>query len=141
MLFRSRQAVSTLGIFPNEDGVYDTPYRENLLTGKVTFNPSALHYVSLRYGRNTNSQIQGAALRVAPSGWNISENGYNSTNVNYNWVVHDSLLNEFVGQYSDFRNHVAPTTLRPQLVFPNGVTSGTSLAAPQDRAAQVAVAR
>ena len=127
----TRQAVSTLGIFPAQDGVFDTPYRENLLTGKVTANLSPRHYLALRYGRNTNSQVQGAALRVAPSGWNDSLNTYDSTNVNHNWVISDRLLNEFVAQYADFRNEIAPRTTTPQLVFPNGVTSGTSLAAPQ----------
>ena len=127
----TRQAVSTLGIFPSEDGVYDTPYRENLLTGKITTNLSPRQYFALRYGRNTNSQVQGAALRVAPSGWTDSLNTYDSTNVNHNWVLGDRFLNEFVTQYADFRNEIAPRSTRPQLVFPNGVTSGTSLAAPQ----------
>ena len=127
----TRQAVSTLGIFPAEDGVFDTPYRENLLTGKVTTNFSPRHYVALRYGRNTNSQVQGAALRVAPSGWTDSLNTYDSINLNHNWVIGDRLLNEFVTQYADFRNEIAARTNRPQLVFPNGVTAGTSLAAPQ----------
>lgn len=127
----TRQAVSTLGIFPAEDGVFDTPYRENLLTGKVTANLSPRHYLALRYGRNTNSQVQGAALRVATSGWNDSLNTYNSTNLNHNWVVGDALLNEVVAQYADFRNEIATRTSLPQLVFPNGVTSGTSLGAPQ----------
>lgn len=127
----TRQAVSTLGIFPSEDGVFDTPYRENLLTGKVTTNFSPRHYVALRYGRDTNAQVQGAALRVAPSGWNDGYNTYNSINLNHNWVIGDALLNEFVTQYSDFRNEIAPRSMTPQLVFPTGVTSGTSLVAPQ----------
>ncbi len=127
----TRQAVNTLGIFPAEDGVFDTPYRENLFTGKVTTNFSPRHYVALRYGRNTNSQVQGAALRAAPSGWTDSLNTYDSTNLNHNWVIGDRLLNEFVTQYADFRNEIAARTTRPQLVFPNGVTAGTSLAAPQ----------
>ena len=37
------------------------PYRENLFTGKVTANVNAAHYLSVRYGRNTNSQPYGAA--------------------------------------------------------------------------------
>ncbi len=127
----TRQAVSTLGIFPAEDGVFDTPYRENLLTGKVTANLSPRHYLALRYGLNTNSQVQGAALRVAPSGWNDSLNTYHSTNVNHNWVIGESFLNEFVAQYADFRNEIATRSALPNLVFPNGVSAGTSLAAPQ----------
>ena len=127
----TRQAVSTLGIFPAEDGVFDTPYRENLFTAKVTTNFSPRHYFALRYGRNTNSQVHGAALRVAPSGWTDSSNTYDSTNLNHNWVIRDNLLNEFVTQYADFRNEIAPRSNTAQLVFPNGVTAGTSLSAPQ----------
>jgi hypothetical protein len=127
----TRQAVSTLGIFPAEDGVYDTPYRENLLTGKLTMNAAARHYLALRFGRNTNSQVQGAALRVAPSGWTDSLNGYHSTNLNHNWVMGDGLFNEFVVQYATFRNEIAARSARPQLIFPNGVSGGTSTLAPQ----------
>ena len=127
----TRQAVNTLGLFPAEDGVYDTPYRENLLTGKVTASVSSRHYVALRYGRNTNSQPQGAALRAAPSAWNKSINTFNSTNLNHNWVAGQTTLNEFVAQYADFRNAIEPNSRTPQLVFPNGVTAGTSLVAPQ----------
>src|SRR6185437_11604554 len=53
------QAVSTEGLFPNLDGVYKTPYRENLLTTKVTSQMSPQHYLAVRYGRNTNSQPYG----------------------------------------------------------------------------------
>jgi hypothetical protein len=35
------QVVNTLGLFPQEDGTFTTPYRENLLTGKVTTNLSS----------------------------------------------------------------------------------------------------
>jgi hypothetical protein len=127
----TRQAVSTLGIFPAEDGVFDVPYRENLLTAKVTTNASPRHYLAVRYGRDTNSQVQGAALRATPSGWTNSGNTYDSINLNHNWVLGDRLLNEFVTQYSDFRNQITSRSATPQLVFPNGVTSGSSLLAPQ----------
>jgi hypothetical protein len=32
------QAVSTKGLFPSEDGIFATPYRETLFTGKATAN-------------------------------------------------------------------------------------------------------
>jgi hypothetical protein len=36
----TQQAVTTLGLFPNLDGVFPTPSRENLFTGKVSANLS-----------------------------------------------------------------------------------------------------
>ena len=127
----TRQAVNTFGLFPAEEGVFDTPYRENLFTAKVTANASPRHYLAVRYGRNTNSQVQGAALRAAPSSWSNSINALDSTNVNHNWVARSAALNELVVQYAEFRNEIAPHSTTPQLVFPNGVTAGTSLVAPQ----------
>ena len=90
----TKQAVDTRGLFPSEDGVFDTPLRENLFTAKMTANLNPAHYLSVRYGRNTNSQPYGAALRNARSAWSISENNFNSINMNHNWVLGGSKLNE-----------------------------------------------
>src|SRR6185295_930702 len=53
----TKQAVTTLGLYPGEDGVFPTPSRENLFTAKVSSNVSPSQYLSVRYGRNTNSQV------------------------------------------------------------------------------------
>ena len=42
------QAVNTQGLFPTQDGIFAVPYRENLVTGKVTANLSAAQYLSVR---------------------------------------------------------------------------------------------
>ena len=56
------QVVDTLGLFPNEDGVFGTPYRETLLTVKGTMNAQRgeLPHGSLRPEREL------AALRGGP---------------------------------------------------------------------------
>src|SRR3954452_834262 len=54
------QAVSTKGLFTTQDGVFPTPYRETLFTGKATSNLSPRQYLTARYGRNQNSQPYGA---------------------------------------------------------------------------------
>ena len=56
----TRQSVDTSGLFPEDDGIFTTPIRENLLTAKGTMNLTPAHYVAVRYGRNTNSQPYGA---------------------------------------------------------------------------------
>ena len=125
------QVVNTQGLFPNEDGTFTTPYRENLLTGKVTTNLTPSQYLSVRYGRNTNSQPYGADARTPVSGWGTSENEFNSINVNHNWVVGANGLNEIIVQYADFANAISANSLDPQISFPNGVSIGQNTNTPQ----------
>ncbi|MGH9254889.1 MAG: TonB-dependent receptor [Vicinamibacterales bacterium] len=127
----TKQMVNTLGLFQSEDGVYDVPFRETLFTGKVTAAPTPTHYVALRYARDTNAQPTGAGLRAARSSWATSHNTFDSVNANHNWVIGRSRLNELVFQYSTFVNDIPATDAGPHLRFPNGVTAGTSPAAPQ----------
>jgi hypothetical protein len=124
------QAVDTLGLAPAEDGVYATPYRENLFTGKATANLSTDQYLSVRYGRNSNSQPFGADGRTPPSGWGESTNEFNSINANHNWVI-GGMLNEFIFQYADFANAITANSLDPYQLFPNGVAIGQNPSTPQ----------
>ncbi len=125
------QVVNTLGLFPDQDGIFTTPYRENLLTGKVTAQATASQYLAVRYGRNTNSQPYGADPAIPPSGWGTSTNEFNSINVNHNWVLGGSRLNEFIMQYADFANAISANSLDPQISFPNGVSIGQNTNTPQ----------
>ncbi len=125
------QSVSTQGLFPNLDGVFTTPYRENLLTGKVTSQMNAQQYLSVRYGRNTNSQPYGANSHTAPNGWGDSKNTFNSINLNHNYVLGGSKLNEFIFQYADFKNHIGAASTDPYQSFPNNVFVGQSVNTPQ----------
>jgi len=125
------QAVNTQGLFPSLDGVYSLPYRENLGTGKVTANINPQQYLAIRYGRNNNSQPYGAGPRATPDNWGDSTNVFNSFNVNHNYVLGGSKLNEFIFQYADFRNHIGARTTNPQQTFPNGVSTGANTNTPQ----------
>jgi hypothetical protein len=127
----TKQAVNTLGLFPAQDGVYNTPNRENLFTAKMSTNVNAQQFLSVRYGRNTNSQVYGAGTRAVPDAWGDSVNTFNSINANHNWVLPGGKLNEFVFQYADFANNVAARTGDPQQTFPNGVSIGYNSNTPQ----------
>jgi len=127
----TKQAVNTLGLFTELDGVYETPMDENLFTTKASMNLSPEHYVSVRYGRNTNSQTYGVSARHPENGWGDSTNQFNSINLNYNWVLGGSKLNEFIIQYADFQNNITARTNDPQESFPNGVTIGYNSNTPQ----------
>jgi len=125
------QIVNTRGLFPAEDGTFATPYRETLLNVKVTANLDQNQYLSIRYGRNDNSQPYGAASNRPPSNWGHSTNDFNSINVNHNWVIGGTRLNEFIFQYADFLNDITPNSTDPYRLFPNGVASGQNLNTPQ----------
>ena len=125
------QTVNTLGLFPERDGSFPTPNRENLFTAKASGNVTPSQYVSVRYGRNTNSQIYSAGTRLPPENWGDSNNKFNSINLNHNWVLGGSKLNEFVFQYADFGNTITARSPAPQESFPNGVTIGYNTNTPQ----------
>jgi hypothetical protein len=125
------QVVDTQGLFPNEDGTFTTPYRETLITAKMTSQMTPSQYLAVRYGRNTNSQPYGADSRVPVSGWGNSENKFNSINLNHNFLLGGSRLNEFIFQYADFANAISANSLDPQISFPNGVSIGQNTNTPQ----------
>ena len=127
----TNQQVDTQGLFPNQDGVYGTPVRETLFNVKQTTTLNAAQYLSVRYGRNTNSQPYGATLRAAPSSWSTSKNTFNSINVNHNWVLGGSRLNEFIFQYADFANSIPLSSPDPYELFPNTVAIGANPNTPQ----------
>ncbi len=124
------QAVNTQGLFPELDGVFSTPYRENLVTAKGTVAMTASQYLSVRYGRNQNEQPYGADARTPPAGWGTSTNEFNSINVNHNWVL-PAGLNEFIFQFADFANAITANSTDPAETFPNGVFVGQNTNTPQ----------
>ena len=125
------QPVTTHGLFPQFEGSFPTQYIENLVTGKATANLTPKQFLTVRYGRNNNSQPYGTSTTAAPNNWAISENTFNSINLNHNWVLGGSKLNEFVFQYADFRNHIGSASSLPSETFPNGVAIGANTNTPQ----------
>lgn len=126
----TKQVVNTRGLFPSLDGTFDTPYRETLLNVKVTSNVTSNQYLSVRYGRNQNSQPYGASSLKPVDGWGQSKNTFNSINANHNWVL-GGKLNEFIFQYADFANNISANSQNPYEQFPNGVAIGQSPNTPQ----------
>ena len=125
------QIVNTRGLAPSEDGTYATPYSETLLNIKVTANLTPMQYLAVRYGRNENAQPYGAASNRPPSNWGDSTNDFNSVNLNHNWVLGGTKLNEFIFQYADFLNDITARSTDPLQTFPNGVAIGQNINTPQ----------
>src|SRR5687768_5655701 len=109
----TQQSVNTSGLFPDKDGVFDLPYRENMAVGKVTHQFSPDHYLSVRYGFNNNNQVYGASPQTPPEGWGISKNTFHSANANLNSVLGNGKLNEFTFQFSYFLNKIVENSNLP----------------------------
>jgi hypothetical protein len=125
------QVVDTSGLFPDKNGQFPVPYRENLVTVKTSGNLTANQFLSVRYGRNTNSQPYGAARNSTFDNWGDSSNKFNSINSNLNTVIGGGRLNEFIFQYADFRNNIASRSSSPNESFPIGLTIGANGNTPQ----------
>jgi hypothetical protein len=125
------QSVSTKGLFPSQDGVYATPYTESLVTVKETTNINTAQFLSVRYGFNQNSQPYGVSPTSPQSGWGLSSNKFHSFNLNDNYVLSGSKLNEFIFQYAQFANGITANSLDPLQTFPNTVSIGQNLNTPQ----------
>jgi outer membrane receptor protein involved in Fe transport len=125
------QTVTTKGLFPDQDGVYPLPYRENLVTAKETTTLTARQFLSLRYGFNQNSQPYGASPNAAPSAWGTNTNTFHSLNLNHNWVLPGTKLNEFIFQYASFANAITANSHDARQTFPNNVSIGQNTNTPQ----------
>ncbi len=118
-------------LFSQFNGTFAVPYRETLLTTKVTASLNANNYLAVRYGRNQNSQPQDVGPKTAQNAWGDSQNTFNSINLNYNRVLSGTKLNEFIFQYADFSNHISAFSTDTRQTFPDGVTVGQNINAPQ----------
>ena len=127
----TRQAVDTFGLFPGEEGVFDVPLRQNLLTAKLTATLGRDHYLALRYATDRNSQPAGVTPFSARSSWATTTNRFNSINLNHNWVLGPAALNEVVVQYADYVSDTPANGTGPAFWFNRSVRAGTNLAAPQ----------
>ena len=125
------QSVNTKGLFPDKDGVFSVPFRENLAVAKLNHQINSNNYLSVRYGYNKNEQPYGAGPSTPPEGWGISTNKFHSANLNLNSALSGGRLNEFVYQYSYFLNFISANSALPYESFPNGVTVGQSVNTPQ----------
>jgi hypothetical protein len=125
------QGVNTKGLFPDKDGSFPLPYRENMAVGKLTHQLNSDNYLSVRYGFNNNSQPYGASPSSPPENWGLSQNTFHSANVNLNSVLSGGRINEFVFQFTYFKNQIVENSNLPTETFPNGVTVGQSINTPQ----------
>lgn len=125
------QVVNTGGAFPEGDGVFPVPLREQMATGKITTTMGPGQYLAVRYAFDHNTQPNGVSPTSAHQAWATSTNDFHSLNANHNWVRGASALNEFVFQYSRYANDIPLDNPGPSLIFGSATFGGANPSAPQ----------
>ncbi len=124
--------IDTGGIYPNFDGkAVPTPFKDNLLTAKVSADPSATQFLQVRYGYQRNSDIYGASPIILPSALGTLTNDYHSILLGHTWQIGSNKVNDFVFQDTHFKNAILATSSDPALIYPSGVSIGQSINTPQ----------
>jgi len=119
-------------IYPEFQGAaVPTPFKDNLLTAKMSADPSPTQFLQVRYGYQRNSDIYGASPVVLPSALGTLTNDYHSFLVGHTWQIGSNKVNDFIFQDTHFKNAILPTSHDPALIYPGGVSVGQSVNTPQ----------
>ena len=119
-------------IYPEFQGqAVPTPFKDNLLTAKISADPSATQFLQVRYGYQRNSDIYGASPIILPSALGTLTNDYHSTLLGHTWQIGSNKVNDFVFQDTHFKNAILATSNDPALIYPGGVSVGQSINTPQ----------
>ena len=124
--------IDTGGIYPSFDGqAVPTPFKDNLLTAKLSADPSATQFLQVRYGYQRNSDIYGASPIILPSALGTLTNDYHSFLIGHTWQIGSNKVNDFIFQDTHFKNAILATSSDPALIYPSGVSIGQSINTPQ----------
>jgi hypothetical protein len=126
------QAQPATGLFPSFDGtVVATPFEDQLITAKATWDLNAKQYLQVRYGYQKNSDKYGASPLAAPDGLGTVTNKYKSYLVGHTAQLGAGALNELVFQYTKFNNAITADSQQPLIYYPSGFHTGQNLNTPQ----------
>jgi len=119
-------------IYPEFQGqAVPTPFKDDLLTAKISADPSPTQFLQVRYGYQRNSDIYGASPIVLPSALGTLTNDYHSFLLGHTWQLGSNKVNDFIFQDSHFKNAILATSNDPALIYPSGVSVGQSVNTPQ----------
>ena len=119
-------------VFPDIQGLsVATPFKDDLLTAKITANVSPKQFLQVRYGYQKNSDKYGASPLSAPSSLGTVTNKYSSLLAGHSLQIGSDSLNEIVFQYTKFNNAITADSSDPYLYFPSGAHMGQNFNTPQ----------
>ena len=119
-------------VFPAIQGeAVQIPFKDELLTAKVTDNLSPKQFLQVRYGYQKNADKYGASPLSAPDSLGTVTNKYSSILAGHSLQIGSDSLNEFLFQYTKFNNLITADSTAPYLYFPSGAHSGQNVNTPQ----------
>jgi len=110
---------------------FETPFKDDQITAKITDNLSPKQYLQVRYGYQKNSDKYGASSLSAPDSLGTITNKYSSILAGHSVQIGADSLNEFLFQYTKFNNLISADSTAPYLYFPSGAHRGQNINTPQ----------
>jgi hypothetical protein len=107
------------------------PFQDELGTVKASADLTPAQYLQVRYGYQKNSDKYGASALVAPTALGTISNKYSSILGGITSQLSNSRLNEFIYQYTDFKNLISADSNDPYILYPSGASQGQSPNTPQ----------
>ncbi len=124
--------VNTGGLLPSLDGQsFGLPFQDQLGTFKASVDATPKQFLQVRYGYQKNTDKYGASSLSAPSSLGTTANKYSSILGGHTWQVSSDKLNDFIFQYTNFKNLISADSTLPYIYFPSGAHSGQSVNTPQ----------
>jgi len=124
--------VDSGGLLPAFDGKSESlPFKDELGTAKVSFNPDAKQFLQVRYGYQKNADKYGQSSLAAPTSLGTVANDYKSLLAGHTLQIGSDKTNEFLFQYTHFKNLISADSQDPYIYFPSGAHQGQSVNTPQ----------
>ena len=114
-----------------QNSVVATPFSDQLISGKASYDISPKQYLQVRYGYQKNSDVYGASPLAAPSSLGTVTNKYQSLLGSLTSQIGSDKLNEVLFQYSKFNNAITADSNEPFIYYPSGFTTGQNINTPQ----------
>jgi hypothetical protein len=107
------------------------PFQDQLATAKASADITPKQYLQVRYGYQKNTDKYGASSLTAPTALGTIANKYSSILAGHTWQLSNDRLNEFIYQYTDFKNLISADSNDPFILYPSGASQGQSPNTPQ----------
>jgi hypothetical protein len=123
--------VTTGGVLPEDGTVVPVPFRDHLVGTKVTSNLSPSQLLQVRFGFQKNSDKDNAGPLSAPDALGTIANKYYSILASHSAQIRNSIFNELVFQYTNFKNSILADSTHASIAYPSGALSGQDINTPQ----------
>jgi hypothetical protein len=116
---------------PSNGDSISIPFKDELLTAKISDNLSPKQFLQVRYGYQKNTDKYGASSLADPTSLGTVTNKYSSLLIGHSVQLGSDSLNEITLQYTKFNNLITADSTAPYLYLPSGAHTGQNINTPQ----------